>query len=185
MRSEFEAPQPYQIRYPVTEYLLPFVSHTLVRSSAEGQYAPGLIEELPKRRVTTTGLGYAIDFPVVRLKFRKEARWGDGSPITGWDVLHTWLHVREQETSARGFSVVTKIFVSQRDPRIFELTLLPQAENMLRVLSSMHVLPRHARFGNSVHSSEGAMSGKTPKVEGLNAALYNGPYTVDMSLIHI
>ena len=181
--GEFEVPEPYQSGHPVTDYLLPLVSHSLVRSPVEGQYSPGLLEELPEPRVTTTGLGYAIDFPVVRLKLRRKARWADGSPVTGWDVLYTWLQVRKNKKSAKGFSVITKVVVSQRDPKIFELTMLPKAEHTLRVLSTMHVLPRSAELSGMNSSFEVSNQKKSSKVSIPNMALYNGPYTVDSFIL--
>lgn len=117
----------------------------------------------------------------IHLELVKDAKWGDGQPVTIKDVNFTWQALRSLSGANRqNFVEIDDVVIRPKDANHFSIISRPGVNpNML--LSNFIIISQHleAPIWEQGHQSwplyfTNSLYVKQP----LNAGLYNGPYTI-------
>ncbi len=130
-----------------------------------------IIEEKGKKKI------------LVEWEIKKNARWGDGKPITGHDVKFTW-EVGKSKNVAVGspivFTIIEDINVDTKNPKKFT-TKTKKIVNSYNTLNTFYVLPKHIEgpIFEKTKMTTGAYEKQTAfNNDPYNPGLYSGPYLV-------
>jgi peptide/nickel transport system substrate-binding protein len=183
--QEFENLNPLIANMVVSRYLLGAVDRSeLIVLDPKNTYKPQAAERIPTlengdaKKITENG----VEKLQVTWRIRKEAQWGDGTPLTGKDYRFAWkvgssnnvsVPVKDPYTDIERFEIDTK------DPKVFTLTYKRARWDFFKIMFA--ALPEHIeagvfkKFGDQTEGYDRNNSYvKDPK----NKGLYTGPYRV-------
>ncbi len=183
--QEFENLNPIIAIMVVSTYLLGAVDRTeVVYLDANNQWQPQAAERIP-----TLENGDAVKFTdkgvekiKVTWRIRKEARWGDGKPLTGNDYKFGWTVGSSDKVSVptRDFYTDIENFeVDKSNPKNFTVTYKKARWDFFKIMT--RALPEHlegavfAKFGSQ---PEGYDRNSKYTTDAANKGLYSGPYRV-------
>ena len=123
----------------------------------DGNYVMELAEELP----TTENGGISTDDLTITVKFRPEAVWSDGIPVTAEDAVFTYEMIMDQANNAYSRSPWDTFVESLRavDDRTLEIKLTePYADWSIRLFNGIsRVIPKHIL--QPVFEAKGSLDG--------------------------
>lgn len=185
MSQEFETLNPVVKQMFASTVIYNAVGWPLVAINADWKWACWLCTKLPSlsdksAKVITEGGKKKI---VVDWEIKKEAVWGDGTPITGEDFKFSW-EVGKSDNVAVGerevYTQIEEVTVDAKNPKKFT-TKFSEARYDFFQLGTFAVMPKHLEgpVWEKTKGSKGQYEKETlyataPTTPGL----YNGPYTV-------
>ncbi|MEZ4742139.1 MAG: peptide ABC transporter substrate-binding protein [Bdellovibrionota bacterium] len=183
--QEFENLNPIVAQMAASTYIRRAVGRNLVDMDENGKYYPALIVKIPTlenglARLSGEGKNRKI---VAEWQIKDNAKWGDGKPVTGYDVEFTWtvalskfVSVGERDT----YHQIEKFEIDKANPKKFK-TYYREAHWDFNQLLTFPVVPKHLeenifkKFGNV---NEGYAKNSLHVKDPTNPGLYNGPYKV-------
>ncbi|MCH2534553.1 MAG: peptide ABC transporter substrate-binding protein [Bdellovibrionales bacterium] len=184
--QEFETLNPLIKQMMATTYIYGFVNRNLVTMNEKGEYIPMIAESIPDfengqaKFITENGTKKIK----ANWKIKEEAKWGDGTPVTAYDVKLAWstalldtVSVGEKKT----YSQVERIEIDPKNPKHFSFVYEEAMWNYYQ-LGSFYLLPAHLEkkvvkeHGEKV---EGYAKNTLYTKDPTNPGLYNGPYLID------
>jgi peptide/nickel transport system substrate-binding protein len=185
--QEFENLNPIVSSMSATTYILDMVSRrSLVTISPKlNRWVPILITEIPTfqnkrvRKVKFNG----VDTIEVDWEIKKEAVWGDGTPITGHDFefsIATGLSPNVSTGEKEQYRQFVKIVVDSKNPKKFTTTY-DKPKWDFHQLGTVYLVPKHLeepvmkKYGGT---KEGYDKNTVYATNPLNPGLYSGPYRV-------
>jgi peptide/nickel transport system substrate-binding protein len=183
--QEFENLNPLIMQMSATTQIYTMVGRNLSIIDAKGNWIPQLVTELPSLEKGTAEI--FTEKGVKKLKatwqIRPNAKWGDGTPITGHDVKFSWevaksdfVSVGERQT----YTQIEKIVVDPKDPKKFTF-FYDKARWAFYQLGTFYVLPKHLEepvFKKHGKSPDGYSKNSLYTVGPYNPGLYSGPYRI-------
>ena len=139
----------------------------------QGQYQMELAEELP----TVANGGLSADGLTITVKFRKDANWSDGTPVTADDAVFTYdMTMNEKNTVFSAYPFDTYVeSMTAVDPKTLEIKLsgayADWSTSMFTGIS--RVIPKHIL--QPVFDKEGTLDNAE---WNRTASVVNGPYTL-------
>mgnify|MGYP004003646685 FL=1 len=185
MTQEFENMNPIIKQMMATSYIYEMVGRTLVVLDEKGKWIPQLVKKYP---TLENGLAKMYtEKGVKKIKVQWEmkdlASWGDGTPVTGYDVefshkiaLSKNISVGETEVYAQ----VEKIIVDKKNPKKFTF-INEKAKWSFNQLATFQIVPKHlesAVFDKFGKDKEGYSKNSIYSVNPTHPGLYNGPYKI-------
>ncbi|MBT4762105.1 MAG: peptide ABC transporter substrate-binding protein [Bdellovibrionaceae bacterium] len=184
--QEFENLNPLIMTMLTTTYLYKMANRTLVSMDHKGNWVPQIVKELPslknKKAVLKKG-GKHGKYIVAHWEILENAKWGDGTPVTGHDVKFAWetamldtVTIGEKEV----YTQITKIDIDEKNPKKFSFTY-EKAKWDFSQLGTFYILPKHLEASVvKKHGKEPSGYEKNSKytTDATNPGLYNGPYRI-------
>lgn len=188
--QEFENLNPLIKQMVATHYIADMVVRRLVIISPEGEWSPQLVKQVPSlenglaKIVEQKGKdGKKIKKIVANWELKEGVKWGDGTPLTGYDVKFSW-EIASTDSVPVGekkvYTQVEKIDVDPKNPRKFTFTY-ENAKWNFHHLGTFEIVPKHIEGPIfKKHSKDaGGYSKNSEYVRNpLNPGLYNGPYVI-------
>ncbi|MEZ4743246.1 MAG: ABC transporter substrate-binding protein [Bdellovibrionota bacterium] len=167
-------------------YLSGFINRPIVFLDQNWQWQCGLCEKLSefspmrlyRKSSHSTHSIYTVDW-----KIAEGATWGDGTPVTGYDVFMSWKIGQSPFTrtsNPRLFTSIESIEVDQAEPKIFSVRVRKADYQHVR-LTGFPVIARHiergpwAKVGDHNASYENLTIYNSSNYE---PGLFNGPYLI-------
>lgn len=188
--QEFENLNPLIRQMSTTFYVGDMVGRRLTVVDPKGAWIPQLAETLPTienglaKIVTVKGKdGKTKKKVVAQWTIRSSASWGDGTPVTGKDVLFSWKIAQAPTVSVGDKEVygqVEKIEIDPKNPKKMTFTY-KEARWDFNHLGTFEIVPQHIeepifkKFGGETNGyDKNSAYVNTPT----NPGLYCGPYIV-------
>ena len=131
----------------------------LWRIDPKGNFVPNLALAIP----TQTNGGISKDGTVFTIKLRRDARWHDGRPFSGKDVIFTWKTIMNPNVSAFstvGFDQIADMWTADGDETLKFKLKQPYAP-ILDVLADMFIVPEHV-LGKSADVNKDPFNTRRP-----------------------
>ena len=184
--QEFETLNPLIKQMMATTYIYGMVNRNLVTMNAKGEYIPMIAESIPdfengEAKFITENGNKKIK---ANWKIKEEAKWGDGTPVTAYDVKLAWSTALLDTVSVgekKLYSQVERIEIDPKNPKHFSFIYKEAMWNYYQ-LGSFYLLPAHLekpvveKHGKKV---EGYAKNTLYTKDPTNPGLYNGPYLID------
>ena len=185
MAQEFENLNNMIGQMSATSYVYNMVCRTLVVINADGKYVPQLATTIPTlengmAKIYTEGGQKKIE---AVWEIKSNAVWGDGTPVTGHDVVFSWEVARSNNVSVGEkeiYDQVGKIVVDPANPKKFTF-YHDEAKWDYYQIPSFYILPKHLEkpvFDKYGNQKEGYDKNSLYSTNPTNPGLYNGPYRV-------
>lgn len=186
LNQDFENLNPMVTSMLATTYIYGMVGRTLSLLNTQGKWEAHLVKDVPTLK---NGLATIINDKgkkklQAKWEIKKNAVWGDGTPITGHDVLFSWkvanspnVPVGEKEV----YSQVEKIIIDPKDSKKFTFVYSGTKWDFNR-LGTFYILPSHLEepvFKKFGHIKEGYSQNSLYVKNPTNPGLYSGPYVVE------
>lgn len=186
MTQEFENMNPLIKQMMATTYIYEMVGRGLTVLNAKGKRIPQLAVSIPTFK--NKGAERFTEKGVKKLKanweIKQEANWGDGIPVTGYDIRFSWKVARSPKVSVGSSEIynnIEKIIINKKNPKKFTL-IFKKAKWDFNQMEAFAIVPRHLeesifkKYGNLPEGySKNSLYSKKPSHPGL----YNGPYVID------
>lgn len=183
--QEFENLNPLIMQMLATSYIYKFVNRNLVTMDEKGNWIPQIVKEIPSLKngkaklVTENGKQKIIS----EWEILEKASWGDGNPVTGYDVKLGWstaklntVAVGEKEV----YTQIERIEVDPKNPKKFTLAFEKPKWDFYQ-LGTFYLLPSHLEKSiveKFATVPEGYSKNSLYTRNPTNAGLYNGPYII-------
>lgn len=183
--QEFENLNPVIRQMVASSYIGYMTMHPLVAIDADWQWKCWLCTEIP---TLDNGRAKIIDEKgvkkmLVSWEIKPEAKWGDGQPVTGKDVVLGWQVGSNPSVSVGSKEVyerVEAIDIDQANPKKFTMKFKAARYDYYQ-LATFEILPAHLESDifAKTKSQTGAYEKQTKyNTDPTNPGLYNGPYLV-------
>jgi peptide/nickel transport system substrate-binding protein len=183
--QEFENLNPIISQMAASSYIYYTVGHPIASIDADWKWQCWLCTSMPSlenkkaRRVKVGGK----DKIVAEWEIKENAKWGDGTPVTGHDVRLSWEIGKSPNVSVGSKDIwerVEKVEVDAKNPKKFTLTF-QEARYDFYQLGTFFVIPAHIE-GPVWEKTKGEVGAyeKQSKytTEPTNPGLYSGPFVV-------
>lgn len=181
--EEFDVLHPYASRSDASNWLSGFVQRPILYVDSNRSLTSHLLEGLPEpeliRKNSLSEVGMQI-----KLKFKKNASWGDGVAVTGEDLIYT-MEILQKEfpevMASPPWSAISKISINTEDKAEFTLHFRSKAWENIYSLQKLWLLPAHIERPLFISSqkSPGAYKQTSPYFNKPTlSGLYNGPWII-------
>ena len=185
MSQEFENLNPLIKQMLATSYIYDMVGRTLNVLNREGKWENQLAVSRPSlengqaRFVTEDGVKKIL----VDWEIHADAKWGDGTPVTGHDFEFSWKVATDKNVSVGSsevYGAIEKFIIDKKNPKKFTLKY-KEAKWTFNQMPQFNVIPKHVekpvfdKYGGEV---EGYSKNSKYTTAPTNPGLYNGPYLV-------
>jgi peptide/nickel transport system substrate-binding protein len=183
--QEFETLNPIIMSMSASSYIGYMVNRPLVTVDANWQLVCKLCTELP-----TIENGKAKIFTekgkkkmLVDWEIKPEAKWADGTPVTGRDVRLSWEIGRHPNVSVAEkdlYMRIESITIDDKNPKRFSMKLA-EARYDFNQLGGLNLVPAHleSKLFDAAKSQPNAYEKKTLyTTDPTTRGLYNGPYVI-------
>lgn len=169
-----------------TTIIYKMVNRNLMTMDATPKWIPQLVKSIPS--LANKGARIYTENGVKKISANWEilpnAVWGDGTPITGYDVKFAWTVARTPTVSVgerEQYDQIEDIKVDEKNPKKFTF-IYKQAKWDFARLGTFYVLPKHLEeeiFNKYSKENEGYAKNSQYTRNPTNPGLYNGPYRVE------
>lgn len=183
--QEFESMNPIISQMAATTYIKYMATRPLVSIDPDWRYQCWLCVKIPSlenglAKIVTEGGKRKVR---AVWEIREDARWGDGTPLTGEDVKVSWEIGRSSNVSVGSKDVyerVERVEVDPKNPKRFTLTFT-EARYAHYQLATFYIVPAHIEgpiFART-KDQQGAYEKQTAyTTDPLLPGLYSGPYLI-------
>lgn len=184
--QEFESLNRLIKQMMATTYIYGMVNRTLVTMNHKGEYIPQITELIPSfengeaKFITENGKKKIK----ANWKIKENAKWGDGKPVTAYDVKLAWSTAQLNTVSVgekKTYSQVERIEINPKNPKHFSFVYEESMWNYYQ-LGSFYILPSHLEkpiVKKHAHKAEGYAKNTLYSKDPINPGLYNGPYLIE------
>ncbi|NCN26712.1 peptide ABC transporter substrate-binding protein [bacterium] len=180
--QEFEILHPIISQMALSSYIYRMTNHSLTTINADWEAECFLCDELP-----TLENGKAKKLANGKLEIqwaiREDAKWGDGTLITGHDVEFSWMLGNHPNISVGERDVyhrIEKITIDKENPKKFTF-LLREARYDYNQQHTFYIVPKHIEepvFEKSKDTAGLYEKQTVYNADPANPGLYSGPYRV-------
>ena len=183
--QEFENLNPLISTMLATSYIYAMVGRGLMSLDENGKYEPQLVKEIPSLEnglAEFVGKGKNRKI-LAKYEIKEKATWGDGTPVTGYDVEFTCRVAQSPNVaiaSREFFDNIEKITVDKKNPKKFTF-LYKKAKWDFNRIAGFATLPKHLEtpvFKEYGEQEEGYSINSLYTTDPTNPGLYNGPYVI-------
>lgn len=183
--QEFESLNPITAQMYASTYIGRMAVRTLVAINNDWKWQCWLCKEIP---TLENGLAKLIDEDgkkkiLVQWEIKDKAQWGDGTPITGKDIVTAWNIARDPAVSTGEKDIYTRveaIDVDASNPKKFTMKF-KEARYDFASIGTFYLLPSHLE-GPVYEKTKGQIGAYEKQsiynTDPTNPGLYNGPYLV-------
>ncbi len=176
---------PFLSKMIVGDYIYRSVGRTLNVLTVDGKWEPQLAKYTPsiengKARFVGKGKNKKI---VADWEIKEKAKWGDGKPVTGHDVvfsLEVATHPNVPHSQMDDYRNIEKIVVDKKNPKKFSIHYKNASWSYNR-MGLFYVLPKHIE-GPVFEKHKGTMEGYAKNTNFIknptNPGLFSGPYRI-------
>lgn len=183
--QEFESLNPVTAQMYASSYIGRMAIRTLNAIDNDWRWQCWLCKELPS---IDNGLAKIIEENgkkklLVNWEIKEQAQWGDGTPITGKDIIMAWTIAQDPGVSTGDKDVyqrVEAITLDPSNPKKFSMKFKEPRYDFYQ-LGTFYLLPAHLE--GPVYEKTKGQTGAYEKqtvynTDPTNPGLYNGPYVV-------
>lgn len=168
-----------------TEYVRSAVVRTLNVINDKNEWEPQLATKIPTfdnglAKIVGKGKNKRI---VSQWEIKANAKWGDGTPVTGHDVVFSRtvaLHPKVGIARKQIYEAVEKIVVDKNNPKKFTMYHKEISADYNR-LGDFYIVPKHLEqtpFNKYKEQAEGYANNSLYSKDPTNPGLYNGPFKI-------
>lgn len=184
--QEFEALNPLIAQMVATYYINGMVNRTLTTMDASWKWVPLLATKIPTfengmvKKIQENGKEKML----VQWEIPENAKWGDGTPLTGYDVQFSWEVASAPEVSVgekEVYTAVEEIKVDPQHPNQFTMKFDKPRWDYYQQMGTFYIIPKHLEEAvfKKTKGQIGAYEKQTLYVTNpTNPGLYFGPYVV-------
>jgi peptide/nickel transport system substrate-binding protein len=187
--QEFENLNPIISQMAASRYIYYLVGHPLLSVDDEWKYVCQLCTELPSLengRVQFVEPGEAGGERKLRVTWDilPDAKWGDGTPLTGKDVELSWRIGQSPNVSVgvkEPYQIVEAVEVDAQNPKRFSMLFNQARYDYLNQTSQLYIVPAHIEgpIWEKAKDSTGAYEKQTGyATDPSNPGLYSGAYRI-------
>lgn len=185
INQEFENLNPIIKQMLATTYISSFVNRRLTVIDENGKWIPQVVVSIPTlenggAKLITVEKDKKIE---AQWEILPNAKWGDGTPVTGHDVAFSWKLATSDNVSVgekEVYSQVEKITVDPTNPKKFTF-LYKEAKWDFNRIGTFDLVPKHLEepvFTKYGKQKEGYDKNSNYTTKPTTKGLYNGPYRV-------
>ncbi len=183
--QEFDSMNPILMQMSAATYISAMVNRGLMVLNSQNEWVPQIIKQIPTLKNKKAEFFYEEGVKKIKAHFEilDEIKWGDGTPVTGHDVVFTWktalldtVAIGEREL----YSQIEKIFVAPTNSKKFTF-FFKKAKWDYNQLGQFRLLPQHMeeeivkKYGKK---PEGYSKNSKYASDYTQPGLYNGPYKI-------
>lgn len=182
--KEFEYLNPIISKMPATQFILGFTSRSLLGLDQRFKPVPFLLKDVPQKDQIVLGGEGSLQRMHILCELKEEAKWGDGTQLTGHDVVFTWQVAMSDmlmSSNRQIWESIESITVNPQNIKQFKITLYRPDWAYIQKLAQIHLIPKHKEeiiFSQFGQKSEGYERNSHYRAKPLDSAIYNGPYKV-------
>lgn len=185
MSQEFENLNPLTMQALATTYLYAASNRTLVTMDPDSKWIPLLADSIPTLENGQAEIYIEKDQKKLKAtwQIKEKAKWGDGTPISGYDVVFAWTVARNNNVSVGDreiYDQIERIDVDQNNPKKFVM-YFKRAKWDFNTLGTFYVLPKHLEeevYKKYAAKPEGYQKNSLYNTNPTLAGLYGGPFRV-------
>ncbi len=183
--QEFENLNPIVSQMLATTYIKKMVIRGLVDLDLNAKWVPSLVKKIPSIENGMARFEGEGDkkHVVADWEIKDNAKWGDGTPVTGYDVQFSWKTALSDNVSVgerEVYDQIKEVIVDKKNPKKFSF-VYRKAKWDFNQLLTFEIVPKHLeepvfkKYGSQVSGyDKNTIYVKDPT----NKGLYNGPYIV-------
>ena len=185
MTQEFDSLNPMIMQMSASNYIYSMFGRGLMVLDDKGKWIPQTTKSIPTLENGEAELFTEKGVKKIRAhwELKENAKWGDGQPVTAYDVKLSWEIAKLPTVSVAGketYSQIEKVIIDKKNPKKFTF-IYGKAKWDFYQMGDYAILPSHLekeivqKYGNQ---PEGYDKNSNYTKNLTNPGLFNGPYKI-------